>query len=129
MSSLPIATFQFEKPFVYVSFTGNDFDDENFEEYKKSSHKAFEWERYGMIYDISKVEYVQTKYRTLQAEDIKKHKEQIENKAIGLAVIAPSFFQRTFAKTIFLIISYPSKVEVFESEEKAMKWMNKLLEK
>lgn len=128
MKDKSIAIFEFEKPFVFVTFTGNDFNDKNFEEYTLQSHKAFEWNRYAMIYDISKVEYVQSKYRDLQAKDIQKNKEKIENKAIGLAVIAPSFLQRTLAKAVFLIISYPSKIKVFENKEEAMSWINELLE-
>ncbi len=129
MENQSLANFEFEKPLIYVNFTGNEFTDENFEEYTLQSQKAFEWERYGMIYDVSKVEYVQAKYRILQGKDVKENKEKIENKAIGLALIAPSFLQRTLIQAVFLIISYPSKVKICKDKEEAMEWINELLEK
>jgi hypothetical protein len=129
MQNNKIATFEFEKPFVFVTFTGNDFDDESFEQYRLKSHKGFEWKKYAMVYDISQIEYVQSKYRDLQAKDIKDNQEKIKNKAIGLAIVAPSFIQRTFVKTIFLILSYPSKVKIFENKEEAIEWINGLLER
>lgn len=128
MENQSLATFEFEKPLVYVTFTGNEFNDKNFEKYTLQSHKAFEWDRYGMIYDVSKVEYVQAKYRILQGKDVKENKDKIENQAIGLALIAPSFLQRTLIQAVFLIISYPSKVQIFKDKKEAMKWINELLE-
>ncbi len=125
----PIATFIFEEPIVYVNFTGNEFTDESFKEYATQSKKVFDWKRYGMIYNISKVEFVEEKYRTLQAYEIEENKKQIEEKAVGLAIIARSFFKRTFAKTVFLFLNYPSKVKICKDEEEAIEWINELLTK
>lgn len=128
MENKPLAIFEFEKPLIYVNFTGNEFTDKNFEHYTLQSHKAFDWERYAMIYDVSKVQYIESKYRILQGNDIKANKEKIENQAIGLAVIAPSFLQRTFIQAVFLIISYPSKIKICKDKEEAMEWIHELLE-
>lgn len=127
MEKQSLAHFEFEKPIIYVTFIGNDATDESFEEYTLQSHKAFEWERYVLVYDISKMQYLAAKYRILQGKDLENQKEKIENQAIGLAIIAPSFLQRTMIQAIFLIKPYPSKVKVCKDKKEAMEWINELL--
>jgi hypothetical protein len=129
MGNQSLAIFEFEKPLIYVNFTGNPATDQNVEEYIQLSHKAFEWERYGLIYDVSKMNYLPAKYRIMQGNDLERIKKEVKNQAIGLAIIAPSFLQRTLVQAIFFIKSYPSELKVCRTKEEAMNWMNKLLDK
>lgn len=129
MENQPLAYFEFEQPIIYVTFTGNNATDKNFEEYTIQSHKAFEWERYALVYDISKMRYLAAKYRIMQGKDLENTKEKIAKQSIGLALIAPSFLQRTIVQAVFLIKPYPSKVKVCKDKEEAMEWINELLEK
>ncbi|WP_338812992.1 hypothetical protein V9L05_16820 [Bernardetia sp. Wsw4-3y2] len=128
MENQSLAIFEFEKPIIYVTFTENTATDENFEEYTLQSHKAFEWERYALIYDISKMQYLAAKYRIMQGKDLENTKDKIAKQSIGLALIAPSFLQRTIVQAIFLVKPYPSKVKVCKTKEEATEWINELLE-
>lgn len=128
MEKQPLAIFEFDEPIIYVTFTENSATDESFEEYVQQSHKAFEWERYALVYDISKMQYLAAKYRIIQGKDLENTTEKIAKQSIGLALIAPSFLQRTLIQAIFLIKPYPSKVKIFKDKEEAMSWINELLE-
>ncbi len=128
MENNSLATFKFEKPIIYVTFIGNEATDESFEEYTQLSNKAYEWKRYGMIYDVSKMKYLPAKYRIIQGNDIQKKENEIRQQSIGLAIIAPSFVQRIITEAVFAINAYPSKLKVFKTKEKAIQWMNELLE-
>jgi hypothetical protein len=102
--------------------------DENFEEYLQLSRSCYEKDRFALIYDISKMRYLPSKYRIIQGNDLEASKYLIEEKSMGLAIIAPTIIQQLIVKGILLIKPYPSKLKVCSTMEEAMKWINDLLE-
>ena len=124
------AIFDYSKfPLVYITLTDAEVTDQNFQDYVEEVGKIYERGRYAIILDTTKTKYVASKYRIIQANALKARKKNVEKYSMGMAIIAPSVFQRMLLEGIFMIKPYPSEVKVCKNEQEAKEWINELLKK
>ncbi len=124
------AIFDYSKfPLVYIKLTNAEITDQNFKEYIDEVGEIYKRGMYIIVLDTTDTKYVASKYRSMQGNALKLNKKTIAEFSMGMAIIAPSIFQRMLLEGIFMIKPYPSEVKVCKNEQEANEWINELLKK
>lgn len=117
-------------PFLYITFTGKNASDKEFEEYINYLDTIYtQKNQFVMLSDARKGNYLKSKHRIDLGNWTKQNKESIEQLCKGVAFVMSSIIMKTMLQGIFIIQAPPYPYTVVEDMEKAEIWLKEQLEK
>ncbi len=117
-------------PIIYITFTGKQSTDDEFAEYIHYLDLIYtQDEKFVMLTDSSKGNYMKSKHRIDFGNWTKKNREVIQNQCKGIAFVMSSILMKIMLQGIFLIQSLPYEYTIVDSVEKAEEWVKEQLEK
>ncbi len=110
-------------PVIALQFGNFEPSAQQFEEYLDEMQKLYESEeKYVIIFDSSKSQYLSTENRIKQGVWMKKNDALTKEKVLGLAFVVPSIMIRMLLNAIFLIQKPSVDYKVCTKMEEAVEW-------
>jgi hypothetical protein len=104
METTQYAIFDYsEFPLVHIKLTDVEITEENFSNYVDEVAQIYKKGNYVIILDATNTKYVAAKYRVMQGNILKLNKNNIAQFSVGMAIIAPSVFQKMLLEAVFMI--------------------------
>lgn len=113
--------------FFKITFTGKKGDRATFQAYLDDlEHCYMDKKPMVMLFDASRANVPSFYMQKKQADWMLIHWKMIQTYCLGTAYVIDNFLIRLSLKSIFYFKNQPVPFKVFNSEEKAIRWLNSL---
>lgn len=122
----PYATFKRDDfPVIFIEFTGENANNENFQDYLDELDANYETKKpVGIVIDAAKAEFPQFQFQKKQANWMDANHDVLKNYCKGMAFVIPNAMLRNALKMIMGMTKNPAPYKVFPTMKKAKDWVN-----